>query len=257
MCYGDLGSIYRYVGNNELKGYPNPYVAAAWDRDWADPIYIDCCSLTINGNFLQIPQRQSVTFKDRNIGTIYWFSEYNRFEEFLTPNDAMAYDPVLWQCPMRINYYYWSPNTNLSFYGSTRPLPFMEGQSIKCIEEGSSSIYRFTESQGRRWYPNPSIASSWDPENWANPVLINCSDYGRYLRRGPPMQMQVLRQGETVKCPESTRIYRFENNQLRYYPTTALAGAWDPYWQCPKTIDCTRYSVGANIMVPPLHNISY
>ncbi len=257
MCYGDLLSIYRYVGNNELKAYTNPYVAAAWDRNWANPIYIDCCSLTFNGYYLEIPQRQSVTFKDRDIGTIYRYSEYNRFEQFEDNAHAASFDPILWQCPMRINYNFWitnkGPHSGLTIYGYVKNIPFTEGQSIRCLED-PTKIYRFTEHGGLRWYPNESIAKSWDPVNWKNPIETSCSDLVR-VRIGQPMAAQVLEQGETVKCAGSSSIYRFENNQIRYYPTTELASAWDPYWECPKTIDCSRYAVGARISVKPISSL--
>ena len=84
MCYGDLLSIYRYVGNNKLQAYTNPSVAAAWDRDWANPIYIDCCSLTFDGYFLEIPAGQTVTFKDRNIGKLYRYNYFFFFMKILT-----------------------------------------------------------------------------------------------------------------------------------------------------------------------------
>ena len=57
----------------------------------------------------------------------------------------------------------------------------IEGQAYKCsaLED---AIYRYTKGQ-LRVYPNPTIASSWDP-NWQTFNVIDCSS----IHKGPPIE---------------------------------------------------------------------
>jgi Tectonin domain/WSC domain len=58
-----------------------------------------------------------------------------------------------------------------------------EGASMKCIGD-PIKVYRY-ESGKRRHYPNPAIASSWDP-NWGNTHNHDCD----FISEGPPMTMK-------------------------------------------------------------------
>ena len=67
---------------------------------------------------------------------------------------------------------------------TTNPPP-AEGQAISCGSTGPPGIHRYTQGQ-YRWYPDPPIAASWDP-NWMNPKEFDC----RVLKKGDPMPMKV------------------------------------------------------------------
>jgi hypothetical protein len=47
-----------------------------------------------------------------------------------------------------------------------------EGQAILC-DPSNPIVYRYTNGQ-RRAYPDPNIASSWDP-NWYKVALVDCT----------------------------------------------------------------------------------
>ena len=57
----DVGSgvnaaVYRYMGGDELRHYPNPPIATSWDPDWATTFKkIDCIGLTKGDNMAMKP----------------------------------------------------------------------------------------------------------------------------------------------------------------------------------------------------------
>jgi len=71
-----------------------------------------------------------------------------------------------------------------------------DGQAVRCTidaKEGkgaNTAVYRYTKSDGKlHWYPNPAIASSWDP-NWQNFIQVpDCSSLtagaNMELNKGP------------------------------------------------------------------------
>jgi len=38
-------SIYRYMGDMNIRSYKNPLLASKWDADWASPVTMDCTGL--------------------------------------------------------------------------------------------------------------------------------------------------------------------------------------------------------------------
>ena len=53
-----------------------------------------------------------------------------------------------------------------------------EGQAVKCSKGGNgnpASVYKYTNHQVR-WYPNPEIATSYDP-NWSAFITVDCSAF--------------------------------------------------------------------------------
>lgn len=47
---GPAGAVFRYVGNNELRWYPNPDIADSWDPGWPNAKSIDCKGATQGAN---------------------------------------------------------------------------------------------------------------------------------------------------------------------------------------------------------------
>ena len=60
------------------------------------------------------------------------------------------------------------------------------GDPIRCtaneLRNSNGSIYRYIGDNKLSWYPNPSIASSWD-SNWGNYSNIDCAN----MTLGPDM----------------------------------------------------------------------
>jgi hypothetical protein len=67
------------------------------------------------------------------------------------------------------------------------PPPEKEGGSIKCNGVPSTVYRRYTTDKMLYPYPNPEIASSWDP-NWPNAPSINCA--GHHI--GSPMKLKSV-----------------------------------------------------------------
>ena len=108
-----------------------------------------------------------------------------------------------------------------------------EGQALKCSKGGNDnplSVYRYSKKQ-IRWYPNPTIATSWDP-NWRDYDTVDCDALN--LDLGPNMGMAKPPMGaarlpliqldcyyydlETRKTVQSTKILGMYN--------TAVFGDW-------------------------------
>jgi hypothetical protein len=62
--------------------------------------------------------------------------------------------------------------------------PITEGQAVKCDASGKT-VFRYTDGKLRH-YPNPAIASAWDP-NWGSPEVVDCAG----IPHGAPMTEPV------------------------------------------------------------------
>ena len=124
----DVGSgvnaaVYRYMGGDELRHYPNPPIATSWDPDWATTFKkIDC--------------------------------------EGLTEGDKMHYNVTV-------------------------------GEPVQCNANDvggglNAAVYRVTEGGVLRHYPNPPIATSWDPDWSTTFKKIDCIG----LTKGDNMAMK-------------------------------------------------------------------
>lgn len=72
----------------------------------------------------------------------------------------------------------------------TEATNFTLGQPIMCSSNDPNgrdniNVYRYMGDNTMNWYPNPPIASSWDP-NWRNFSKINCNG----LSTGPNMELK-------------------------------------------------------------------
>jgi len=106
--------------------------------------------------------------------------------------------------------------------------PKHEGHSIKCHKgtaNGDSSeatVYRWTNGKLRR-YPNPLVALSWNL-SWNKILKISCRGLpiGDHMQRKPNSPQEGL----SIRCGGASHIYRWTNNELRYYPSTGVMGSW-------------------------------
>ena len=109
--------------------------------------------------------------------------------------------------------------------------------TIKCKGD-NVKIYRVT-GKTRRHYPNADIARSWDANFRDHVVTTDCKN----LQNGRPMR---LKQGAPITCfGNVVKVYRFEGNQRRWYPTEAIANSWDRNWLADKfRMDCSNIPEG-------------
>lgn len=125
-----------------------------------------------------------------------------------------------------------------------------EGQPIFCIA-GSPSLPQNAISRlssgTLRWYPNPSIAGSWDP-SYGNYLSIDCTG----LTRGPNMSSKPAN-GQAFSCDVNSgnpfsdpgAIYRYDGaGVLNWYPNQAIASEWDSNYASPVHINCTGFTAG-------------
>jgi hypothetical protein len=60
----------------------------------------------------------------------------------------------------------------------------------------------------------------------------------------------VIAEGQAVKCnPSEPAIYRFTNGTVRWYPNPPIAASWDPVWDHPIVIDCSRMPRGPDMVM--------
>jgi hypothetical protein len=180
VACGEAGAIYRYTGG-ELRHYPNPTIAAAWDKDWGNFEVVDCAG---------IPE-----------------------------GAAMGFAP---------------------------PLAVPEGRAVKCDEAGG--VYRYTGGE-LRYYPSPAIATAWD-RGWGTPELVDCAGIpeGKAMGLAPPL---AVPDGQSVKCGEAGAIYRYTGGELRHYPNPTIADTWDQHWGNPVVADCAGIPEGAAMGAAP------
>jgi hypothetical protein len=134
------------------------------------------------------------------------------------------------------------------------------GTPIQCTanDVGSgvnAAVYRYMGGDELRHYPNPPIATSWDPDWGTTFKKIDCEG----LTEGDEMPYNVT-VGEPVQCTANdvgsgvnTAVYRVtEGGVLRHYPNAPIATSWDPDWGTTfKKIDCLGLTQGEPMATKP------
>jgi len=100
--------------------------------------------------------------------------------------------------------------------------------SVKCTDD-PNKVYRYADGQ-LRWYPNPSVASSWDP-NWTKITTLNCTN----IPKGPTMEMKPAVAPTMLTEPTS--------RDSRSVPAQLIVSSATPVVIQPRRINCMR---GAN-----------
>lgn len=234
--------LYRFSGGG-IRPYPSQQIAASWDPTWYNAVLIDCTYLWrgpemfLNGIATRpnLPEGQAVKCDPQQQAVYRYASGQLRW--YPNPVVATSWDANWnWNTTM-VNCSVFSRGPNMEF-----KQPFVpDGQAVKC--DNGPNIYRFMNGS-IRWYPDPSIAASWD-QQWANPILLNCSSFSQ----GPAMPPRLppptgLPEGYAVKCdPSSPNVFRLTGGEVRWYPDPIIATSWDPEWQHFATIDCTFHGL--------------
>ena len=127
------------------------------------------------------------------------------------------------------------------------------GDSVQCVTddpkgEDNRNVYRW-DGSSLELFPNPAIASSWDP-NWRTNKknLDSCLGIpvGNDLNLNHPS-------GTIIACTEdplgnSDNKYRWDGSSLELLRTPGIASSWNPNWRTEfKTIDCNGLKVGQDV----------
>ena len=132
-------------------------------------------------------------------------------------------------------------------------LDFEVGTPIQCnandVGSGvNAAVYRYMGGTELRHYPDPPIASSWDPDWHDTFKKIDCKG----LTEGDKMPYNVT-VGEPVQCNANdvgagvnAAVYRVaEGGVLRWYPNPPIASSWDSDWHDTfKKINCIGLTKG-------------
>jgi hypothetical protein len=119
----------------------------------------------------------------------------------------------------------------------------------------NAAVYRYMGGTELRHYPNPPIATSWDPDWGTTFKKIDCEG----LTEGEKMSYNV-EVGDPVQCNANdvgsganAAVYRVEaDNVLRHYPNPPIASSWDPDWATTfKKIDCQGFTQGPAMAAKP------
>jgi hypothetical protein len=125
-----------------------------------------------------------------------------------------------------------------------------EGQAVACEDKpGENRVYRYTQGK-RRWYPGPIVADSWDPSWGQNIVMISCNK----VPEGPEMKFNQppIPEGSTIKCRNGDKLFRYENEQRRWYENPSIAESWDPnYKAATREVECITIPEGPDMPFNP------
>ncbi|KAJ0411164.1 hypothetical protein ATCC90586_005021 [Pythium insidiosum] len=251
---GDV-PIYRF-SDGKIRFYPSPAIANSWDVFWGNPTTVDCTKLARGPDMAlrvspleKLAEGQSIKC-DASQVEVYRFASGQR-RLFPSAEAASSWDPEWTQAPV--------VDCSAIPRGPDMAVrqPFLvEGQTVNC-KAGDIPIYRFAEGK-IRFYPNPAIASSWDPF-WGSPVTIDCSK----VQKGPDMVLRLsplarLVEGQSIKCdPNQVEVYRFASGQRRLFLSVAMAASWDPNWRQAAVVDCGAIPRGPDMAMftPPPANV--
>ena len=119
----------------------------------------------------------------------------------------------------------------------------------------NAAVYRYMGGTELRHYPNPPIASSWDPDWGSTFKKIDCDG----LTEGEKLSYNAT-VGDPVQCTANdvgsganAAVYRVEADKvLRHYPNPPIATSWDSDWGTTfKKIDCAGFTQGAAMATKP------
>jgi len=148
------------------------------------------------------------------------------------------------------------------------------GKSVTCSANdpggGAGAVYRVDGvTNVLRHYPNPEIATSWDP-NYNSAQSIDCIGFakGEDMVKNPAVvaaeafdaRVAALGDGNPVLCDTADvgagagAVYRTTGTAtLRHYPNPEIAASWDPDWATTtQGIDCTGFGLGPPMAMEPV-----
>src|SRR5210317_1596522 len=149
--------------------------------------------------------------------------------------------------------------------GPTGPLTSLTvGSAVQCeagdpIGAPNAAVYRYVGDNTLRHYPNPTIATSWDP-NWGSFTKIaDCTGVTKGTTL-PHKTVSDAEVGSAWQCEASdpigapnAAVYRYMGNDtFRHYPNPTIASSWDSNWTSfGKVPDCTGVIKGDPLPMKP------
>jgi hypothetical protein len=149
--------------------------------------------------------------------------------------------------------------------GPTGPLTSLTvGSAVQCeagdpIDAPNQAVYRYVGDNTLRHYPNPTIATSWDP-NWGSFTKIaDCTGVTKGTTL-PHKTVSDAEVGSAWQCEASdpigapnAAVYRYMGNDtFRHYPNPTIASSWDSNWTSfGKVPDCTGVIKGDPLPMKP------
>ncbi|TMW67389.1 hypothetical protein Poli38472_011009 [Pythium oligandrum] len=237
-CKSTDAAVFRYC-DGKIRWYPSPRIAASWDPAWDITLLVDCSSIPRGPDMslklpppIGLPEGQAIKCNPDEAAVYRLTNGQRRW--YPDPPIATSWDAnwgkfLVVDCSSL-------PRGDDMPYNTVSPSKVPDGQAVKC-DYRRPDVYRFTGG-GVRWYPNPEIATSWDP-NWGKFFFMDCTSVPR--GKDMPFNQPAIPEGQAVKCSSSdAAIFRFCEGQIRWYPSPPVAASWDPVWDQPIVVNC-RY----------------
>ena len=262
-------NVYRYTTNNIIKWYPNSVIASSWDINYNNAKSIDCSNMTVGDNMhvyinktitqpgihynIQCLTNKPLNYSQNHI--YHYIGGSNTMHKY--PSD---YIRDTWRNSMQNYNPYEIDCQDINI--SSQIMDIKEGTPIRCSnppknakDYNKRNVYRYMTNNIIRWYENPNIAKSWDPD-YDSARRIDCSNMTQTdnmdLKEGTP-----ITEGTPIKCstqPKNAKdyniknVYRYTtNNIIKLYPNTVIASSWDPNYDNATSIDCSNMTQGDNM----------
>ncbi|KAF1319008.1 Nucleoredoxin, partial [Globisporangium splendens] len=240
--------VYRFA-DGQRRHYPDPEIAASWDPFWDVQKIADCALIPSDPDMpMMLPSvadGQAVLCEpSSSVINRYWNGTVRLYP---SPAVAESWDPT-WNDPLVVDCSSLSTGPDMPL-NLPPPTNLPERQAIKC-DPNQPEVYRYRSGK-RRWYPNPSIATSWDPI-WFNFVTVDSSS----LPRGKDMgyKQHYIAEGQAIKCDTGPYNFRYTNGTIRWYPDPPIASSWDPNWFNPIYVDCFALPRGFDLTLRASNN---
>ena len=165
--------VYRFTKNGVMRLYPDPKIASSWDSNWEDSAKTVNCAGIMRGT--DMPYKPNVedgqTIRcTTDTGELYYRYTNGERRWYPKPEITSSWDPN-WDTGSKV----------IDCKGITKgpDMPHKpevkEGKTIKC-HYFDELHFRYTDGE-LRLYPNPTIASSWDPNWHTDWIVINCDGF--------------------------------------------------------------------------------
>ena len=210
----DQNTVFRWLGDDLLGGYPNQNVAQSWDPNWSKFVNSPCTDSQFNNRIvMSLKPNDKATIKCSDDKNIYRYSNSeNKLYKF---PDQMTINQYAGAIPGEVDCRQYSGRLIFTDYDSI-PSNTPNGQAIRCSTD-LNSIYRYLNGNIYK-YESDSVADQWDPTWRTTYKIYNC---GTKTSSGIIKNKAVDR--ETVKCGNIYYRYSQAENKLLSYENASVA----------------------------------
>jgi hypothetical protein len=241
-CGGSSNEIFRLVGGKRCR-YPTSEIAFSWDRNYLSTATSVDCTVVTQGpdlchNPKNLPEGQAIKCS-ASAPEVYRLVAGGKYRWYPNPAIATSWDSN-WSAALVVDCSVLVKGDDIC----THPKSLPNGKTIKC--EGKSDLYRL-ENGARRLYPSLEIATSWDADCSTKATVVDCSVLGS----GDDMcfNQPTLVNGQAIKClsVDPSKVFRFCDELVRWYPTSVIADSWDANWKTAVLADCSKFQLGPDM----------